>query len=162
MGGSLFAAYLGDDQVKVGRFWPTGDIGHLDDEGFLHLTGRKKHVFITAFGRNVAPEWVERELTVTGAIAQAVVYGEAKPFNAAVLVARQGADAGAIAKAVAEANARLPDYARIRRWVMADAPFSLANGQWTGTGRPRRQAIWKAYAGRVRTIYEEEEVHGVL
>ena len=162
VGGSLFSGYLGDGEEKPGRFWPTGDIGHLDDEGFLHLTGRKKHIFITAFGRNIAPEWVERELTVTGAIAQAVVYGEARPFNVAVLVPRMAADAAVIAQTVAQANARLPDYARIRRWLLADAPFSLANGQWTGTGRPRRQAIWKAYAERIRAMYAEEELHGVL
>lgn len=162
VGGSLFMGYLGDDETRVGRFWPTGDFGHLDDDGFLHLSGRKKHVFITAFGRNIAPEWVERELTVTAAIAQAVVYGEARPFNTAVLVPRAGGNAGAVARAVAEANARLPDYARIRRWILADAPFSLANGQWTGTGRPRRQMIWSAYAERIRAIYEEEEIHGVL
>ncbi len=166
VGGSLFSGYLGDGEAKPGRFWPTGDIGHLDDEGFLHLTGRKKHIFITAFGRNIAPEWVERELTVTGAIAQAVVYGEAQPFNVAVLVPRMAAEAGGIAQtvaqAVAEANARLPDYARIRRWVLADAPFSLANGQWTGTGRPRRDTIWRTYAGRIGALYAREDADVIL
>jgi long-subunit acyl-CoA synthetase (AMP-forming) len=162
VGGSLFSAYLGDGEAKPGRFWPTGDLGYLDDEGFLHLSGRKKHIFITAFGRNIAPEWVERELTVTGVIAQAAVFGEARPFNVAVLVPRTATDTGAIADAVAEANARLPDYARIRRWVLADTPFSLANGQWTGTGRPRRQAIWKAYGERIQAMYAEEEAHGIL
>lgn len=162
VGGSLFAGYLGDTDTKVDGYWPTGDVGYLDDEGYLHLTGRKKHIFITAFGRNVSPEWVERELTVTAAIAQAVVFGEAKPFNVAVLVPRLGADAGAVEAAVAAANARLPDYARIRRWLVADVPFSLANGQWTGTGRPRRESIRQAYAERIRAIYEEEEFHGVL
>jgi long-subunit acyl-CoA synthetase (AMP-forming) len=160
--GSLFSGYLHDADTEVGEFWPTGDIGHLDDEGFLHLTGRKKHIFITSFGRNVAPEWVERELTVTKAVAQAVVFGEARPFNAAVLVPRGGADAEAVAAAVREANARLPDYAQVRRWIVADAPFSLENGQWTGTGRPRRTVIGKAYAKRIEAIYTEENADGVL
>jgi long-chain acyl-CoA synthetase len=155
VGGSLFAGYLDDPDTEVGEFWPTGDIGHLDDQGFLHLTGRKKHIFITSFGRNVAPEWVERELTVTTAIAQAVVFGDARPFNVAVLVPRGAADARAIEKAVAEANARLPDYAQVRRWIIADAPFSLDNGQWTGTGRPRRAALGKAYADRIKAIYKK-------
>ncbi|HXH64037.1 MAG TPA: AMP-binding protein [Mariprofundaceae bacterium] len=160
--GSLFSGYLHDPDTEVGEFWPTGDIGHLDDEGFLHLTGRKKHIFITSFGRNVAPEWVERELTVTKAIAQAVVFGEARPFNVAVLVPRGAADAGAIASSVAEANARLPDYAQVRRWIIADSPFSLDNGQWTGTGRPRRTVIGKAYAKRIEAIYKEEDSDGIL
>jgi long-chain acyl-CoA synthetase len=160
--GSLFSGYLHDAETAVGEFWPTGDIGHLDDEGYLHLTGRKKHIFITSFGRNVAPEWVERELGITQAIAQAVVFGEGHPFNVAVLVPRTGADAVAIEASVAEANARLPDYARVRRWVVAEAPFSVENGQWTGTGRPRRTAIAKAYARHIETIYTEEHADGVL
>jgi long-chain acyl-CoA synthetase len=163
VGGSLFAGYLDDPDTEVDEFWPTGDIGHLDDQGYLHLTGRKKHIFITSFGRNVAPEWVERELTAASAIAQAVVFGEARPFNVAVLVPRSAADAGVIAKAVAEANARLPDYAQVRRWIIADAPFSLANDQWTGTGRPRRAAIGKVYADRIKAIYKKQEnADGVL
>ena len=75
--------YLGADeheaQPRPDAFWPTGDLGHLDANGYLHLDGRKKNMFITAFGRNVAPEWVEAELTASGVIAQAAVFGEARP-----------------------------------------------------------------------------------
>jgi len=155
--GSLFAGYLGEGDPDFAEgFWPTGDIGYLDEDGFLYLTGRKKHIFITAFGRNVSPEWVERELSVEPGIAQAVVYGEARPFNVALLVPRTKTDEAALQSAVEKANKKLPDYARIRRWIVTDAPFSVANGQLTGTGRPRRAHIWQTYSAAIQSLYEGE------
>ncbi|RMH61790.1 MAG: long-chain acyl-CoA synthetase [Zetaproteobacteria bacterium] len=153
--GSLFMGYLGQPAELRQGYWPTGDIGHLDADGFLHLEGRKKHIFITAFGRNVSPEWVERELQVEPAIAQACVFGEARPFNVAVVVPRPGHDRAAVDAALASANARLPDYARIGRVVLARAPFTVENGQWTGTGRPRRAAILAAYRNEIEAQYKE-------
>lgn len=152
--GALFSGYLGDTtHALADGYWPTGDIGYLDEDGFLHITGRKKHMFITAFGRNVAPEWVERELGIEAAIAQVCVFGEARPFNVAVVVPR---DASVVAEAIASANARLPDYARIKRWLLAPSPFTVSNGQWTGTGRPRRQQIWDHYRESIEAIYAED------
>ncbi|ATX82256.1 Long-chain acyl-CoA synthetase (AMP-forming) [Mariprofundus ferrinatatus] len=154
VGGSLFEGYLGEPRV-AGKMWATGDIGHLDDDGFLYLSGRKKHIFITAYGRNVSPEWVERELSIESAIAQCCVFGEARPFNVAVLVPRAGVTEEQIKAAVSAANARLPDYAQISRWLVADSPFSIAEGLWTGTGRPRRQQIYVRYQEALNALFEE-------
>ena len=66
-------------------WWPTGDLGEIDADGFVHVRGRIKHVLITAFGRNVSPEWVETALRSEGSIAQAVVFGEAQAELSAVL-----------------------------------------------------------------------------
>jgi len=153
--GSMFSGYLGDTPQGEDDYWPTGDIGYLDDDGFLFLSGRKKHIFITAFGRNVSPEWVERELSIEPAIAQCCIFGEARPFNVAVIVAREFADPDMVQQAVDTANARLPDYARISRWIAADAAFSVANGMWTGTGRPRRQHIFTNYTENIDRLYKE-------
>jgi len=152
--GGLFSGYLGD-QPFSGEFWPTGDIGFMDDEGFLFLTGRKKHIFITAFGRNVSPEWVERELSIEPAIAQCCVFGEARAFNVAVITARDHVSREQVQQAVDSANERLPDYARVSRWLIADEPFSIGNVLWTGTARPRRQHIFAAYEDRIHVLYQE-------
>ncbi|NWF37176.1 AMP-binding protein [Mariprofundus sp. KV] len=152
--GALFSGYLGDSSF-AGGFWPTGDIGYLDSDGFLYLTGRKKHIFITAFGRNVSPEWVERELSIEPAVAQCCLFGEARPFNVAVIVPRQGVDQSHIEMAVQAANARLPDYARISAWQMAERPFSIADGLWTGTGRVRRKQVYTYYKEAIEALYEE-------
>ncbi|TLS76649.1 long-chain fatty acid--CoA ligase [Mariprofundus erugo] len=153
--GSLFSGYLGERQLAADEAWPTGDIGYLDEDGYLHLSGRKKHIFITAFGRNVSPEWVERELSIEPAIAQCCVFGEARPFNVAVICPRKGYEPGAVDAAIAAANMRLPDYARISRWIPAVEPFTVANGLWTGTGRPRRQHLENCYRDQLDLMYEE-------
>lgn len=154
--GALFSGYLGQPGTAPENGWyASGDIGHLDDDGFLHITGRKKHIFITAFGRNVSPEWVERELTIQPGIAQAVVSGESRPFNVAILTPRDGVDKNRVQQCVDAANAQLPDYARVSRWLLSDAPFSVDNGMLTGTGRPRREAIMKVYGERMNAIYGE-------
>jgi long-subunit acyl-CoA synthetase (AMP-forming) len=151
--GAVFLGYLGHGAAV--RPWPTGDIGFLDEDGYLHVTGRKKSVFITALGRNVAPEWVERELTLHPAIAQAAVFGEAKPWNCAVIVPRADADASSVAAAVAQVNQLLPDYARVGRWLPAGEAFTPGNGQLTANGRLRRAAIVAAYSDRIEALYQE-------
>jgi long-chain acyl-CoA synthetase len=159
--GDLFAGYLGAGPRRVvGEQWATGDLGYLDDDGFLHVTGRKKHQFITPFGRNVAPEWVERELTLAPAIAQAAVFGEGRPWNAAVLVVAPGHDATAVAHAIDGANGALPDYAQVRRWIAAVEPFTPGNGLLSGNGQPRRSTILSAYREVIDALYPQERVGG--
>jgi long-subunit acyl-CoA synthetase (AMP-forming) len=157
--GSAFLGYLGQGEAQ--QPCPTGDLGYLDDEGFLHLSGRKKSLFITSFGRNVAPEWVERELTLHPAIAQAAVFGEARPFNVAVIVPRSGFDKSNVNAAVQLANRLLPDYARVSDWVAASAPFTPSNHQLTANGRLKREAIMAAHASALESLYQEE-LHDVF
>ncbi len=153
--GSNLSGYTGSENDAVPDFWPTGDLGYQDGEGFLYVTGRKKNVFITSFGRNVAPEWVERELTLSPVIAQAAVFGEARPWNIAIICPARNAVSEAIDRAIAETNQDLPDYARVRSWFFADAPFSPQNAELTANGRLRRQAILKNYQSRINAMYEE-------
>lgn len=147
--GSLFLGYLGEDELRSAppAWWRSGDLGEIDADGFLHVRGRRKQVLITAFGRNVSPEWVETVLQGEPAIAQAVVFGEAQPALSAVLwPTRPELDDGALAAAVQRANATLPDYARIGRWCRASAAFSAETGLATANGRPQRAAIEHRHA----------------
>ena len=139
--GQRMLGYL-DGPLAADSGIATGDTGYLDDDGFLYVTGRRKNVFITSFGRNVSPEWPEAELLHRPEIAQACVFGEARPVNTAVIWPADGVvAAGAITSAIDAVNHGLPDYARIGEWVIADEPFSVANGLLTATGKPRREAI---------------------
>lgn len=146
--GPQLLGYLGE--ARTTRTWlPTGDLGHLDD-GFLVLHGRKKHQFITAFGRNVNPEWVEAELTQQAPIAQAWLYGEALAENVAVIVPRRlDCSDVELAAAIATVNAAMPDYARAHRWLRAHAPFTPTNGLLTANGRLRRSALQAHYATEI-------------
>jgi len=153
VGGIGSLGYLGEPARAEATPVATGDLGYLDADGFLYLTGRKKHIFITAFGRNVAPEWVERELLGEPEILQAAVFGESRPYNCAVVVSRPGTAPEHIGRALAAANARLPDYARVHEWIAAHEPFTPANGMSTANGRLRRSVIGQTYAERIAAVY---------
>ncbi|MDX8379601.1 MAG: AMP-binding protein [Gallionella sp.] len=151
--GGTMLGYVGDKTVPADAYWPTGDIGHLDAQGFLHLSGRKKNIFITSYGRNVSPEWVERELTRHPAITQAAVFGEARPYNVALIVPRKQVSEDLINQAIKEANQVLPDYAQVKYWLYANTPFLPQNGQLTANGRLKRTAIWQQYQTAIKQLY---------
>jgi len=144
--GGLMLGYLGQPPLQ-GDWWPTGDLGEIDADGFVHVRGRIKHVLITAFGRNVSPEWVETALRSGRTIAQAVVLGDGEPaLSAVVWPVNDALPDSAIQAEVDAANASLPDYARVARWVRAQAPFTAGSGMATANGRPRRDAILTLHA----------------
>lgn len=143
-----FLGYIGEPAPDI---FKTGDLGDIDEEGFVSITGRQKNVLITSYGRNISPEWVESVLLSQPAIAQAIVYGDAQPALSALIVPTSP-DAS-IKDAIARANARLPDYARIHNFQIVP-PFTLAEGTLTGTGRPRRE--------KILSLYQKENSHELL
>jgi len=154
--GRTHAGYLGAD-AQAPSWLQTGDLGSIDEAGFVWIAGRKKHVFITSYGRNVSPEWPERILEESPAIGQAVVFGEGRPFPVAVIRAADPAwDDSAIDAAIARANLRLPDYARIGAWVRAAQAFTSTNGLATANGRVRRDAVLRHYQQPLRRLYDKE------
>ena len=142
--GPHMLGYLGEPPVHD-EWLATGDLGHFED-GFLVLHGRKKNQFVTAYGRNVNPEWVEALLQQQPSIAQAWLHGEALPANVAVLVPRSASVSDeALAAEIASVNQTLPDYARVHHWLRAEQPFSAANQLATANGRLRRDALLRHY-----------------
>lgn len=163
--GANFLAYAQENLTQSPEWLATGDIGYVDDDGYLFINGRKKHIFITSFGRNVSPEWIERELASQPAIAQACLFGEAKPWNTAVIVAQANANIEQIQQSIAKVNLTLPDYARITQFVLADTPFSVSNQQLTPNSRLKRDAIWRGYEHTINAFYTEQDKdlkHGLL
>lgn len=152
--GVHFLGYTGDAFPKTREWFSTGDIGAIDRAGYLHIKGRKKNIFITSFGRNVSPEWVECELLNSPYFVQACVFGEAKPWNVALLVIRPNTSSSQIAKEIDFINQRLPDYAQIRKWIAVN-PFTPANGQLTLNGRLKRKEIYHVYQQTIENIYKE-------
>ncbi|MFU1505248.1 AMP-dependent synthetase/ligase [Aeromonas veronii] len=143
--GSAMLGYLGSNELIPEQI-ATGDLGHLDDEGYLHITGRKKNVQITAFGRNFSPEWVEAEAQLCPAIARIVVFGDGQPANVALIQPLPGKEAD-LPRQIAGLNQRLPDYARLHHWL----PVALDQhpGLLTANGRPRRNEIYQHFSRQI-------------
>ena len=134
--------------VKLGEddWLATGDLGSIDSEGFLSITGRKKNVIITSFGRNVSPEWPESILQSFREVSHALVFGDDEPkLSALIMPSQANCSIESMQAVIDEANRVLPDYAQIGRWMFADKPFSVRDGSLTANGRLRREQIRQNY-----------------
>ncbi len=159
--GNAMLGYLGDriqggprtasDEVA------TGDIGSFDADGYLQLQGRSGNRFITSFGRNVSPEWVECEVAQRLGSRPVLAYGEARPFVVLLVGATaQDVPDAAVATAIDAANASLPNYAQVRRWARAPSPFCFEDGTLTANGRLRRREIHARSASLLDGLYRAE------
>ena len=146
-----FLGYVGDKEVKT--VFATGDLGEIDQNGFVYLSGRKKNLLITSQGRNVSPEWPESELLTQPTIMQTVVVGDGQAYLSALIVpASAELNDEHISAAIQQVNQNLPEYAQIQKWLMVP-PFTLVNGQLTGTGRIRRNIITQYYESAIEQLY---------
>jgi len=137
----------------------TGDVGHFDDKGRIVITDRKKDLIVNDKGDNVSPQRIEGMLTLHPEIAQAMVYGDRKPHLAALLVAdpeiASAPDVHSqLQRTVDRVNAELSVIERVRRFIVADAPFTIENEQLTPSMKIRRHVIAKAYGDRLEALYK--------
>ena len=161
----------------------TGDIGRLDEEGYLYVTDRKKDLFKTAAGKFVAPQPIENLLKVSPLIANAVLVGDKYKFisalivpnfaNVAALAREQGKTFASpeqmasdswvhelIGKEVARVNSKLAQYETIKRFALLDHDFTFDGGQLTYTLKLKRRVIAERYAKTIEGLYEEAP-HGI-
>lgn len=143
----------------------TGDLGEVDQEGFISITGRKKDIIVNSGGDNIAPGRVEALLTIEPEIEQAMVDGDKRPWLAAVIVPSEevrtlasspDALATMVGEAVDRANSRLSQLERVRRFIIADEPFSTENGQMTATLKVRRHIVRVLYEDRLAALYPQK------
>lgn len=155
--GATMLRYLGSSSPEQEEI-RTGDLGEIDDDGFVYVRGRLKSMFITSMGRNVAPEWVERELMCEPAIAHAMVTGEARPYPVALIAGSQSAiTSSAINDAIRRANDRLPDYAQVRYWMRFPEMPTSTNGLLTANGRLRRDETLARHRALIDSMYDDED-----
>lgn len=155
----------------------TGDIGHLDNDGFLFITDRKKDLLVTTGGKNVAPQPIEARLATSPYIAQAIVIGDTFPYCSALIVPNfenlqtylkeQGIDGNLstesmakhpvtealVAAAVKETNEPLASYERIRRFTVLPRELSLEQGEITPTLKVRRRIVSERFKDLIEQMY---------
>ncbi len=154
----------------------TGDVGTIDEEGFLSITDRKKEIIVTSGGKNVAPSEIERLLTSDPIIDQAVVFGDRKPYLTAILVpnvqilaSRSGSGASEVeGELIVEENAHhfinnhvhalmqnVSPPERVRSFLLLNRPLSIDLGELTNTLKPRRKEIFKRFSDRIEALYKK-------
>lgn len=143
--GASMLGYLGE--MPLTGAVHTGDLGYLDDEGFLYITGRKKNLLITAFGRNISPEWIEAEAMAFPHLRQIVILGEGCAALSAV-VATDNPEA-AISE-LESLNAKLPDYAAVSHLIFT-RPFYSQPALLTENGRPKRGEFARRFSKYIPT-----------
>jgi long-chain acyl-CoA synthetase len=180
-GPQVFAGYWNNPDATAAIFdedgwFLTGDIGELDDEGFLKITGRKKELLVTAAGKNVAPAPLEDRLRGHELISQAVVIGDARPFIAALVTIDDVAFAqwatehghhgesiaelrdadelrAAVQSAVDDANRSVSRAESIRQFAILPRDLTIENDELTPTLKVRRATVQKMYADVIDSIY---------
>ena len=148
--------------IKDGWLY-TGDLGSVDEDGYVTITGRKKDIIVNSGGENIAPGRVEALLAIEPEIEQVMVDGDHRPWLAGVIVPSDEARAKAaseselktlITEAVDRANTRLSQIERVRRFVIATEAFSTENSQLTPTLKVRRHVVRAAYADQLDALYK--------
>ncbi len=136
----------------------TGDVGHFDDGGRIVITDRKKDLIVNDKGDNVSPQRIEGMLTLQPEIAQAMVFGDRKPHLVALIVpdpdiAELPNVQQRLSVALDQVNRDVSVIERVRRFALADAPFSIENEQMTPSLKIRRHVITAAYRDRLEALY---------
>ncbi len=167
---SLFDGYLKNqaatDETLVDGWLLTGDLGRLDNEGFLHIIGRKKDIIITAGGKNIAPANLENDLMDIPIVEHAVVIGDERKYLSAVITLSAEAMADiedkspeAIRATIqAGVDAMNDKYARVehvREFAILDQPLTIEGGELTPTMKVKRNIVMKNHAAVIDAIYAE-------
>lgn len=136
----------------------TGDIGHFDEKGRIKITDRKRDLIVNDKGDNVSPQRIEGMLTLQPEIAQAMVYGDRRPHLVGLLVpdseiAHAQDVQQRLQRAVDRVNSDLSVFEKVRRFILADAPFAIENEQLTPSLKIRRHVIMGVYEERLDALY---------
>jgi long-chain acyl-CoA synthetase len=165
-----------NQEVFEGEWFRSGDLGRLDDEGYLYITGRKKELIVTAGGKNVAPAVLEDRLRAHPLVSQCMVVGDNQPFIASLVTIDQDMLKGWIAAnnktgatidtlvndpdliaviqtAVDEANKAVSKAESIRKFVILEKDFTIAGGELTAKLSLKRHVIAEKYASEITALF---------
>jgi long-chain acyl-CoA synthetase len=163
---TVFAGYYKDEagtrEVLGDDGWlRSGDVGSIDEDGFIHITDRKKDILITAGGKNVAPANLENALKTAPLVSQALVVGDRRPYVAALITLDPAVADGLPTEQVQErvqaivddANAELSRFEQIKRFRVLPRDFSAEEGEVTPTLKLKRRVCEEHFAAEIEALY---------
>ncbi len=162
---TVFGGYFKDPEATAAAFtedgwFRTGDVGVIDDDGFVRITDRKKDLIITAGGKNIAPQNLENALKSSRFVSQAVVIGDRRPYVTALItldgdeVAASGRDPQELVQElVDEVNRDRVRVEQIKRFAILPRDFSLEEGEVTPTLKLRRKVIVDHFSAEIERLY---------
>jgi len=166
-GPNVFSGYLHNPDATAEALdrdgWlHTGDIGHIDDDGYLFITDRKKDIIVTTGGENVTPSLIETTLQMDPLITNAVVIGDARPYVTVLIFIDEEAASGidrdeihaAVQAAVDAANVGHARSRQVKKFMILDEPLSIAHGELTPTLKVKRKVVREHCAGEIDEMYE--------
>jgi long-chain acyl-CoA synthetase len=168
-----------NQEVFADKWFRSGDLGRLDEEGFLYITGRKKELIVTAGGKNVAPAVLEDRLRAHPLVSQCMVVGDNQPFIAALITIdpdmvkgwiaannKTGATVASLVNdpdliaviqtAVDEANKAVSKAESIRKFALLPTDFTIADGQLTAKLSVKRHVVAEQFASTIAGLYSKE------
>jgi long-chain acyl-CoA synthetase len=167
-GETVFRGYYGDEEatraVLTEDCWlRTGDLGAIDDDGFLTIVDRKKEIIVTSNGANIAPQKIENALMESPFVSQALVVGDRRPHVAALLTLNRG-EAGTaartdeevhalVARIVADVNRRLGPEEKVRRFAILERDFLPEKGEVTPTLKVKRRVVEEHFRDEIDDLY---------
>lgn len=168
-GPNLLRGYYQDELATTAAIrngWlHTGDLGRLDGDGFLYITGRKKELIITATGKNIAPAEIENALRQQPGIAHAVICGDRRPYVSALIAVEAEVASAAestveqcqalIQRAVNAVNEKLSRAAQIKRFTVLPQELSQEAGELTPTLKVKRAVVYQRYAELINRMYAD-------
>lgn len=166
-GPQVFTGYWRNDAATAEAldedgWFATGDLGDVDDDGYVRITGRKKEILVTAGGKNVAPAVLEDRVRASPYVSQCLVVGDGKPFIAALVTIDPEAWDGPlddpqlraeVQKAVDEANSQVSQAESIRTFVILEEDWTEENGYLTPSFKVKRNAVLRDLHDTVETLF---------
>jgi long-chain acyl-CoA synthetase len=162
---AVFAGYYKEPEATAAAItddgWlRTGDVGEIDDEGFLRITDRKKDLIITAGGKNIAPQNLENALKTSRFVSQALVVGDRRPYVTALVTLDEAEIASSdrdpqrlVQELVDDVNRDRMRVEQIKRFVILPRDFSQEEGEVTPTLKLRRRVIHEHFADEIERLY---------
>ena len=138
----------------------TGDLGEIDEEGFLKIIGRKKELIVTSTGKKVSPALLENLLKEHHLISQAMVYGEGRSYLVALITLNSVASREAVQSIVDDVNRRVSSTESIKRFAVLDRDFEIARDEITPTGKLKRDVITDRFRQVIDGLYLAADSRG--